>query len=74
MSAGAPPQRRPAVVVGEGDAVEAEYAQDTWDAIGLGVRVRRRRNIARFDVIPQRWLRQSIKQWSRFRLATATPS
>ncbi len=59
MSAGAPPRRRPAVVVGEA-TVEAEYGRDTWDANRLGARARR--NIARFGVIPQRWLRQSIKQ------------
>jgi len=61
MSAGASPRRRPAVVVGEGDAVETEYARDTCDANRLGVRARRGRNIARFGVIPQPWLRQSIK-------------
>ena len=59
---------RPGVVSGGGDIVEAEYAKDIWDAVTLGIAVRRGRNIARFGVIHQVWLREAIKRWSRFRL------
>ena len=61
---------RPELLAGGGNAVEAEYASDTWDAFRLGVPARRGRNIARFSVIRQQWLRDAIKRWSRFRLAT----
>ena len=60
---------RPEVLAG-GGVVEAEYAKDTWDAFVLGVPARRGRNTARFGVIRQEWLREAIKGWSRFRLAT----
>ena len=53
---------------GGGDAIEAEYARDTWDAVTLGIAARRGRNIANFEVIEQVWLREAIKRWSRFRL------
>lgn len=59
---------RPAVLTGGGDTVETEYAKDTWDAFCLGVPARRGRNIARFSSITQDWLREAVKQWSRFRL------
>ena len=70
-SAGAARHLRPRLefVAGDGDAVEAEYAKDTWDAFRLGVPARRGRNIARFTSIEQAWLRETIKAWSRFRLA-----
>ena len=60
---------RPEVLAGAGE-VEAEYAKDTWDAARLGVPARRGRNLARFGVIAQPWLRETIKRWSRFRLAS----
>jgi integrase len=56
------------VLSGGGDAIEAEYARDTWDAVTLGIAARRGRNIAHFEVIDQVWLREAIKRWSRFRL------
>ncbi len=60
---------RPEILAGAGE-VEAEYAKDTWDAARLGVPARRGRNLARFGVIAQPWLRETIKRWSRFRLAS----
>jgi integrase len=59
---------RPEVVCGDGDAIEAEYAKDTWDAANLGIAARRGHSTARFGVIEQLWLRDAIKRWSRFRL------
>jgi integrase len=50
-------------------AVEAEYAKDAWDALTLGIAARRGHNMARFGVIEQVWLREAVKQWSRFRLS-----
>ena len=61
-------QARPEVISGGGDIVEAEYAKDTWDAWTLGITARRGRNVVRFGVIEQVWLREAIKRWSRFRL------
>lgn len=61
MSAASSPRSRPRLVADGGDAVEAEYACDEWEAGRLGVTARRGRNIARFGVIRQPWLRQSIK-------------
>jgi integrase len=55
---------------GAGAEVEAEYASDHWDARRLGVPARRGRSAARFDTITQGWLRDPVKRWSRFRLAT----
>ena len=45
-------------------------ASDHWDATRLGVPARRGRGAARFDAITQDWLREAVKRWSRFRLAT----
>ena len=59
---------RPGVVAGVGDAVEAEFAKDRWDATVLGIPTRRGRNIARFAGIEQPWLREAVKTWARFRL------
>jgi integrase len=61
---------RPTLVQGQGDAVDAEYASDHWDARRLGVPARRGRTATRFDTITQPWLRDPVKRWSRFRLAT----
>ncbi len=73
MSQAAPAARsrsRPIITGGIGDEVEAEYASDDWDARRLGVAVRRGRERAHFGVIHQRWLREPIKRWARFRLST----
>jgi site-specific recombinase XerD len=59
---------RPGIVAGVGDAVEAEFAKDRWDATVLGIPTRRGHNIARFAGIEQPWLRESVKTWARFRL------
>ena len=67
-AAGATP--RPTLVHGQGDEVEAAYASDHWDARRLGVPARRGRTAAQFDTITQPWLRDPVKRWSRFRLAT----
>jgi integrase len=60
------------VIPGAGSAIEAAYAGDTWNANDLGMRARRGRDTARFGVISQLWLREALKTWSRFRLATGT--
>lgn len=52
------------------DDIEAAYAADIWDANRLGIRARRGRNLAHFEVITQPWLREAVKRWCRFRLAT----
>lgn len=61
-------QPRPGIVVGAGDIVDAEFDRDRWDAFVLGVPARRGRNIVNFSNIEQRWLRESVKEWCRFRL------
>lgn len=53
-----------------GGGIEAEYARDDWDAGHLGVAApgmvgHRRVSFAR---IPQPWLREAVKSWSRGRL------
>ncbi len=64
------PQPRPTVLQGHGAQVEAEYACDHWNAYRLGAPARRGRATAHFDTITQPWLRDPVKRWSRFRLAT----
>jgi integrase len=59
----------PRLVHGPG-GLDGEYASDHWDALRLGVPARRGRQAARFDAITQDWLRDPVKRWSRFRLAT----
>ena len=59
---------RPEIFSGGGE-IEAEYASDIWHAARLGIRARRGRETARFEVIRQLWLREAIKRWCRFRLA-----
>jgi integrase len=65
-------QQRPRleVVNGEAAALDGEWASDHWDAGRLGIPARRGRGRARFDQIGQQWLRDPVKRWSRFRLAT----
>jgi integrase len=58
------------VVEGEGTTLDGEWASDHWDAARLGIPTRRGRGAARFDGIGQQWLRDPVKRWSRFRLAT----
>jgi integrase len=64
------PRRRPTVIDGHADAIDAEYRADRWHAERLGVPFRRGRGPVRFDTIIQAWLRDPVKRWSRFRLAT----
>ena len=59
---------RPEIVTGSGALIDAEYARNRWDATVLGVAARRGRTLVHFEVIEQRWLREAIKRWSRFRL------
>jgi len=60
---------RPKVIRGE-VGIDSEYSADHWNAARLGVPARRGRGAARFDTITQPWLREPVKEWSRFRLAT----
>jgi hypothetical protein len=57
------------VVAGEA-ALDGEWAAGRWNAGRLGIPARRGRGHARFDQISQPWLREAVKRWSRFRLAT----
>jgi integrase len=50
--------------------VEAEYLGDRWNAERLGMPAPRGRRTARFDTIAHDWLRDPVKAWCRFRLAT----
>ena len=61
---------RPKLVHGGRPGADAEYASDHWDAARLGVATRRGRGRALFEGITQDWLREPVKAWSRFRLAT----
>jgi len=61
-------QPRLGVVTGAGDAAEAEFAKDRWVAGRLGIDARRGHDVVTFTGISQPWLRESVKEWSRFRL------
>jgi integrase len=64
-------QDRPRLTVAASEAaLDGEWASDHWDASRLGIPARRGRGRARFDGICQQWLRDPVKRWSRFRLAT----
>jgi integrase len=58
------------VVSGEGAVLDGQWASGDWDAGRLGIAARRGRGTARFSGISQPWLRDPVKRWSRFRLAT----
>jgi hypothetical protein len=58
------------VVSREAAILDGQWASDHWDASLLGIPARRGRGTARFDGISQPWLRDPVKRWSRFRLAT----
>jgi integrase len=58
------------VVSGEVAILDSQWASDHWDASRLGIPARRGHGTARFDGIGQPWLRDPVKRWSRFRLAT----
>jgi integrase len=70
VSAAAAARPGPVLVRDQAAALDGEYASDHWDASRLGVPARRGRGAARFDTIVQDWLREPVKRWSRFRLAT----
>jgi integrase len=70
QAAAAAARPRPVLVHGLATGFDAEYASDHWNASRLGVPARRGRQAARFDTITQDWLRDPVKRWSRFRLAT----
>src|SRR5215470_5674824 len=65
-----PGRPRLAVVHGEAAILDGQWASDHWDAGRLGIPARRGRGTARFGAISQQWLRDPVKRWSRFRLAT----
>jgi integrase len=67
---GAAARPRPALVHSQAAVLDGEYGSDCWNAQRLGVPARRGRRTARFDAITQDWLRDAVKRWSRFRLAT----
>lgn len=69
-AAAAPAGPGPELVRDRAGEIGAEYASDHWDAARLGIPARRGRGTARFDTITQDWLRDPVKRWSRFRLAT----
>lgn len=58
------------VLAGSRSDLDGEWAADHWHATSLGIPARRGRGAARFDGITHVWLRQAVKRWSRFRLAT----
>jgi integrase len=58
------------VVSGQAAILDGQWASDYWDAGRLGIPARRGRGTARFGGISQSWLRDPVKRWSRFRLAT----
>lgn len=66
--AAAPPRLR--LAGDQAAGLDGEYASDHWNASRLGVPARRGRGAVRFDAITQQWLREPVKRWSRFRLAT----
>lgn len=73
MNSPAPASRgrpRLAVVHGEAAVLDGRWASGHWDAGRLGVPARRGRGTARFGAISREWLRDPVKRWSRFRLAT----
>lgn len=53
-----------------GATAEQEYQRDTWDARRLGLPANASSHLIRFGGIPQAWLREAVKRWARFRLAT----
>ncbi len=50
--------------------VDAEYARDTWQASRLGIQAPRGRASITFAGLSQPWLRQAVKAWCQWRLAT----
>jgi integrase len=66
----ATPRLRQVLAGDQAAGLDGEYASDRWHATGLGVPARRGRGAVRFDTITQQWLREPVKRWSRFRLAT----
>ncbi len=57
-------------VSGGGAVIDGQWTSDHWDAGRLGIPFRRGRGTARSGGISQPWLRDPVKRWSRFRLAT----
>jgi hypothetical protein len=58
------------VLAGGQTDLDGEWAADQWRAERLGVPARRGAGLVSFEGITQDWLRDSVKRWSRFRLAT----
>ena len=62
--------RAESVMSANGRRAEAGYLADYWHADVLRVPARRGGKAADFSVISQPWLRETVKRWSRMRLAT----
>lgn len=58
------------VLAGGQTDLDGEWASDHWHAERLGVPARRGAGSVNFEPIVQDWLREPVKRWSRFRLAT----
>jgi hypothetical protein len=58
------------VLAGARTCLEGEWASDQWRAERLGASARRGAGFVSFGPIGQAWLREPVKRWSRFRLAT----
>ena len=54
----------------DGTGWEVEYPRDVWRLLSLGLSATNA--TLRFDRIPQPWLRELAKRWSRWRLSTGT--
>lgn len=58
------------VLAGARTGLDGEWASDHWRAERFGVSARRGAGYVSFEQIAQGWLREPVKRWSRFRLAT----
>ena len=62
-------QRLTKIATSTATTLDGAWADDKWNA-SRGVPAGRDQDRARFDTITQNWLRDPVKRWSRFRLAT----
>ena len=61
---------RQVTTLAEGEGWDNEYPRDTWRLDRLGIRDNTRNSILQFGRIPQPWLRNLAKRWTRWRLST----
>jgi integrase len=61
---------RKVTTLAEGEGWENEYPRDTWRLDRIGVRDGSAQSILQFGRIPQPWLRNLAKRWTRWRLST----